>query len=139
MASKRTGKIPPPIVLAINVCEDVLLYEESAVLDLYRCFTSIVCSEFPAVQASIFVHVDLTNGRGNVELSLTLYPNPTDTEVEPILELRETVFFGDPRDIDQICFELGPAVFEAPGEHTITVRAGDERIAERRVFVVLEN
>lgn len=137
MASKRAGRIPPPIILAINVCEDVVLSEESAVLDLYRCFTSIVCSEFPAVQSSLFVHLDLTNGRGNVELSITLYP--TDSEEEPILEVSETVYFGDPRDIEQTCFELGPVIFEAPGEHMITVRAGHERIAERRIFVVQEN
>lgn len=136
MSQTRRGRIPPPIVLAINVCEDVLLSEESATFDLYRCFTSIVCREFPAFQPSIFIHLDLTNGRGEVELTIALYP--IDNEEEPIVETSETVFFDDPRNITQICFELGAVEFAAPGEHLVTVHAGHERIAERRIAVVQE-
>jgi len=136
MSQGARGRIPPPIVLAINVCEDILLSNETATLDLYRCFTSIVCREFPAFQPSIFVHLDLTNGRGSVELKVALYP--IDHEESPIVETSETVFFDDPRNITQICFELGAVEFTAPGEHLVTVHAGHERIAERRIVVFQE-
>jgi hypothetical protein len=136
MSRKRIGRIPPPIALAINVCENAAFYDDSAAFDLMRCFTTVYCGEFPALQPSVFVHIDLTNGRGSVVIKLIL--SPTDYENEPIEEMSDRVFFEDPRNIKQICFDLGAVTFPAAGEYTVTIYAGDERIAERRIFAVLE-
>lgn len=133
---KGRGTVPSPRALAINVCNDLSVNEQSGTLDLLGCFTVIRASEFPTIHPSIFVHLDLTNGHGIAQISLSLYP--TDFEENPILEITATVDFSNPCEIRQVCFELGEVYFEAAGEYTITIHCNDDRLTERRIFLALE-
>jgi len=138
MAKKRAkkqepGKIPPPVPLAMVVCDYIHRDPGSGKLFILGCFSTIHAAKFPATHGVMGIYVELTNGRGKVPIHARLID--ANEEREPLWETRDEVEFNDPRIVMQMAFLLGGITFAEPGEYRCQIFACGEFLMERRILV----
>ena len=125
--------VPPPIALAIGVCD--LLYRDRGTGKRFilGCFSVVYAREFPAVHPALCIYLDLTNGRGQVPLQVQIVD--ADENGPPIWRTESVIEFSDPRMVAELDLISGPIEFPGPGEYRVQVHAGGHFITERRLIV----
>lgn len=128
------GSLPPPQVLALNVCDYIWVDPWTTKRTMIGMFSVIQAQQFPAFHPVIMVHAALTNGRGKVMLNVRLVD--VDEERPPIINIDAPAEFIDPRAV--LDFHTGAAniIFPAAGEYRVQLRANGELLSERRILVI---
>jgi hypothetical protein len=127
------GKIPPPIALAIGICDLVYRDRGTAKRFIMGCFSALHAHEFPAIHPSLGIYLDLTNGHGQSKIKVQIVD--TDQAREPIWVAESEVDFPDPRMVVEADFMIGGLSFPEPGEYRVQVYASDQFVIERRLLV----
>jgi hypothetical protein len=127
--------LPPPQVLALNVCDFIVVDPWTSKKTLIGLFSIIRAGQFPAFHPILSIHAALTNGRGVVILKLRI----VDTEeVHPaLLEMEQPIDFRDPRMVVDFygSTERG-IIFPSPGEYRVQLFADGELLSERRIILL---
>jgi hypothetical protein len=126
-------RIPPPDALAIGICDLIHRDPGTGKRFILGCFTAVHALEFPAVHPLMGVYLDLTNGRGKVQLRVQIVD--TDEEREPIWSVEQEIEFGDPRIVAELDFMIGGLTFPEPGEYRVQVYVANQFVIERRLLV----
>ena len=79
------------------------------------------------------LHIELTDGRGNVKLRLQLID--AEEEREPLFVGEGILKLEDPRAIAEIDFVIQNVSFPAPGEYRFQIFGNNELIIERRLVI----
>ena len=130
MAEER-GEIPPPYALAIMVCEGTYRDPQTGKRIVIGCFSGIAAHEFPAMQPTMVVYAELTNGRGAAKIRIQLVD--VDEEREPICTVELEADFSDVRAVVEVQCDMGATIFPEPGEYRIQVFANDKFVIERGI------
>jgi hypothetical protein len=127
------GEIPPPFALALGVCD--LLYRDRGTGKRFilGCFSVVHAIEFPAIHPGMGIYLDLTNGRGKVNIRVQIID--ADEEREPIFVTEAEVDFADPRVVQETDIMIGGLSFPEPGEYRVQVFASNRFVIERRLLV----
>ena len=124
--------IPPPIALALTVCERVIVEERSRNLSLVSCFSKLIVESFPSSPRHFAVVAVFRGGRGVGKLDLVVAEVETDNEIDSI---HSTIEFPDRLAEVRTVFNLERCSFPAPGRYLITVLVDGEWVGHREIAV----
>ncbi len=125
-----------PYPLAMIICEGIWHDPNSGKRTLLGCLSVLNVRKFPATCPVIAVYAAITDGRGQIPITLRLVD--ADEEDEPILISEELiVHFQDPTMEIEIEFEVQECTFERSGEYRFQLFARNEFLLERRFVVNL--
>jgi hypothetical protein len=133
MTEQPKGVLPPPYALTVLLCDEVYRDAATGKAFILGAFTEVRAKQFPAAHSKMVLYIELTGGRGSVELNLRLVD--VNEEREPLFNETGKLPFVDPRSIMAISFELQNVVFPGPGEYRFQVYCNNEPIMERRLLV----
>ena len=96
-------------------------------------FDAIRADAYPWTQEAICVVLQLSDGQGDVPLSLsvTRLPDTPDEEPELLLDMEPTIItFADRLDFHRVVLRLPPCTFPRSGRYAVVVRGGEEYLAD---------
>ena len=121
-----------PIVLSIDICDDIIRDEFSKKMSLIGLFSRIDARKFPAVHGSLHVYVSLTNGHKVYEGELRFVNDRDDTTV---FSMKGKVPFRDPLQTVELNFGIKNLKFDRPGNYSVQFYCDGKRVGERRFIV----
>ena len=133
MINKRETPFQAPYVLAMLICDAVHRDPGTGKPTIIGCFGTIGAAQFPAAHPFMTVYVELTDGRGQVPLTLRLVDSDEDSE---IFRAETEVNMSDPLAIVVTAFGINGAIFPKAGEYRMQLLAGTERLLERRLLLL---
>ncbi len=122
---------PPPIVLALVICDAVHRDPTSGKSFVLGTFAGFESSAFPTTR-SVTAYVVVTAGRGVARIRVRLVD--AEGARSPIAEAEASIEFSDPRDVAEFAVYLD-AEFPEAGEYRLQLFADDEFLVERRLRV----
>ncbi len=126
-------KLPPPITLAMVVCDAIWVEPWTGKPSLLGLFSEIAIETFPAVYPSMAVYVCMTGAHGKVPVELRLVD--TDEEHQPLLRIEDELDFSDRRAIMEWEVQMEDVEFPAPGNYRLQLFASGEFMLERRLTI----
>lgn len=119
---------PPPTVLALMICENVIEDRRTRNKSLINTFSHIHSLSFPCRHQRMTVYVCLTDGRGEVPLGIRMLHDNSRTVV---VETKATARFKDPLAVLEITFDLRGLLFSEPGRYAVEVFSEHRILATR--------
>ena len=127
--AKTTSK---PIVMSINVCDEIIRDEISKKISLIGLFSQIQTATFPAHHPSLHVYVSLTDGHGNYAGELR-FVSEEDNSI--IASMKGKVPFQNPLQTVELNFAINNLKFEKPGKYRVEFFCDDEPVGSRQFIV----
>lgn len=96
-------------------------------------FDAIRAETYPWTQDDICVVLQVSDGEGDVPLSVsvTRLPDTPDEEPELLIETEPTIItFADRLDFHRVVLRLSPCTFPRAGRYAVIVRCGEEYLAD---------
>lgn len=134
-AMSEQGQLPPPMSLALVICEAVYTDSGTGKKTLLGIFQGIAVKEFPAAQPHIAIYLSLTDGHGKATIKVQIVD--ADESMEPLFVAENEIEFKDPRIIAEVIVGIQNLTFPAAGEYRVQVFANGKHVTERR-FVVIQ-
>lgn len=122
---------PPPEVLALLVCDQIITDRMTGKQSLIGMFSNIHVRGFPATHPQLCVYVMLTSGHGLTEFTLRVV-DANDAR-PPIVEGRGRVDFKDPRAIANLALQFNGLTFPEAGPYRVQLYAEGELLREARL------
>ena len=122
---------PPPDVLAMLVCDQIITDRMTGKQSLIGMFSKVHAPGFPASHPQLSVFVALTEGYGRTELTIRIVDS--NDERPPIVQGKGTVEFKNPRAIAHLALQFHGLVFPLPGEYRVQLFCRDELLREARL------
>ena len=125
---------PPPDVLAMIVCDQIITDRLTGKQSLIGMFAKVHAPGFPVSHPQLSVFVTLTDGYGEVELLIRI----VDTnEARPaIVEGKGKVNFKNPRAIANLALSFHGLRFPEPGEYRVQLYSNGELLREARLELI---
>ena len=130
--SEQGQKIPPPILLSVIICDQVITDLITRKNTLVGVFDNINAIQFPARHAWLAIFCQLTNGRGRVPITVRLVDVGDSDTVLGEFKVEES--FKDPREVRNLRLDIGGTVFPHEGEYRFQIYADEEFLGERRII-----
>jgi hypothetical protein len=121
-----------PSAISLMLCDQVVFEEGTQKPYLLGVFTGIAVDSFPTAPLRFDVFAALTDGAGDVSITLSVVHLETNEE---IYAQQMTVHFADPLRVVNLRFRVRRLIFDAAGTYLFAFVANDEEIAARRVRV----
>jgi hypothetical protein len=121
-----------PTARAVFLCFHVANAEDG-VVHLGWVFDAIRPEAYPHTQPVICVVVQLSDGLGDVPVSVTIIQLPEDAEEEPrrIVETEPISFLFESRlQLHRVVLRLPNCTFPEPGHYTVEVYVGNECVGD---------
>jgi hypothetical protein len=118
--SKETVEtlLPPPVVLAINICDMVIRDELTHKVSLIGLFNIIHAFSFPCIHPLMHIYVALTGGHGRYNMEIRLVRVEDD---QPVVTMAGLVEFANPLQVNELNFQWANVPFEKAGEYVVEV------------------
>lgn len=129
-----TADIPPPDVLALIVCDQIITDRLTGKQSLIGMFTTIPAWRFPAAHPQLCVYVALTEGRGKTNFRIRIVD--ANEARPPIVEGNGSVEFKDPRAIANLALQFHGLRFPAPGPYRVQLWSNGGLLREARLDLV---
>ena len=126
-------KLPPPITLAMVVCDAIWVDPTGGKTSLLGLFSQFGAGTFPTTYPLICVHVCMTGAHGRIPLELRLVD--ADDENDPLVQVPEEVDFPNRGSMIEWDVEMENVEFPSPGDYCLQLYAGAEFVLERRITV----
>jgi hypothetical protein len=124
--------VPPPILLAVIICDQVILDSITRKPSIIGAFENISAVKYPARHPRLAFFCQLTNGRGRTKINVRLVD--VDKEDEVVFERGIEAEFKDIRQVVNFNFDISGIVFPHEGEYRFQIYAGTELLGERRII-----
>lgn len=130
--------MPAPLPLSMILCDTVVVDRATGKSTLIGTFSNINSREYPAMHPSLTVFAELTDGRGEIDITVKVCrSSPDEIEGNTIGEGTVTVTFPHPRAIARLLVELQNLVLPEPGEYRVMLKVKDLLLVERRMDALL--
>jgi hypothetical protein len=123
---------PCPIALGLTLCDYVIVEEGTKKISLIGTFTGMAVSGFPTVAPPFSVFSVLTDAQGDVTMDLVVTRLDTGEEV---YTYQGRLRFPDKFTEVSFHTRVHRCSFPAPGYYQVTLLAGGEWVAQRRLRV----
>lgn len=130
-----TPDTPPPDVLALLVCDQIITDRISGKQSLIGMFSKVHTRGFPAAHPQLCVFVALTEGYGETELTIRIVDS--DDARPPIVEGKGRVKFHNPRAIANLSLQFHGLTFPRPGEYRVQLWSDGALLREARLELIL--
>jgi len=134
MPGPNPSRLPPPEVLALILCDQIITDRITGKQSLIGMFSRIHTPGFPATHAQLSVFVMLTEGHGRTELTIRIVDS--NDARPPLVEGKGHVEFSDPRSIANLALQFHGLTFPAPGEYRVQLWSDDQLLREARLELV---
>lgn len=136
MDSEQAGGLkPPPVLLAVVICDLIIRDELTKKLSLIGVFSAIHGAKLPVVlPASMHLYAALTDGRGEYRSRILIKHLDTDTSV---FQAEGPLMFQDPQQVVELNFKLPQVTFPHWGRYEIALHA-DGQFLGSRTFTVCQ-
>lgn len=121
----------PPIILAIQVCDSVILDQRTGRASVLNIFETINAPKYPATHHSMTFFCELTNGHGKVDINVKLVDVQEDDKT--IAEVKSEVVFANVKQICRCILTFGGVTFPKKGEYRFQLFLNGELLGERRL------
>jgi len=125
---------PPPDVLAMLVCEQIITDRMTGKQSLIGLFSRVHAVGFPATHPQLCVFAALTDGRGPTELTIRIVD--ANELRPPVVEGKSKINFRDPRAIANLFLQFHGLTFPAKGEYRVQIFADGRLLREARLELV---
>ena len=122
-----------PVAIALTLCDYVVVEEGTHKVSLIGMLKDWRVRRFPFVPPRFFAHVALTDGLGDVTISLVVSRLETN---EDLYSLSTSIHFADKLREKQVVFRIAKLSIPAPGAYQFTILANGEWTGQRRVEVL---
>lgn len=126
-------RLPPPIALAMIICDAIWVDPSTGKQTLLGVFSEIGAKEFPVVHPLMAVHICMTDAEGSVPLKLQLID--VDETREPLFMVENELEFPDRRVNMVMTAHMQGIAFPEPGEYRLQLFGRGEFMIERRLVV----
>jgi|ERR1019366_8428554 hypothetical protein len=123
-----------PVAIGLSLCEQVVIEEKTHNVTLVNCFTHRALDYFPS-ETAFTVFALLTGGTGDVPLDVVVQEL---TELDDIYRISLTARFADPLQTIRCTVRIRDCEFPEPGQYVVSLRAGGEIVAERKLHLSLK-
>jgi hypothetical protein len=123
---------PTPIVLSINICDNIIRDEATKKVSLIGLFSTIRANIFPCNHPQMHVYIALTNGHGKYKSEIRFL----DVERKPIVSMVGEMNFQNPLQIVELNMCWQQLRFDKQGEYTVEVLFDGEIIQTRKFRVI---
>ena len=125
---------PPPDVISLIVCDQIITDRMTGKHSLIGMFSRVHARRFPAAHPQLCVFASLTEGRGEVELTIRIVDANEDRP--PIVEGKGKVQFKDPRAIAHLALQFHGLTFPQPGGYRVQLWSSGELLREARLDLI---
>ncbi|MHC5109179.1 MAG: DUF6941 family protein [Planctomycetota bacterium] len=125
------GHKPPPEVLALLICDQIITDRMSGKQSLIGMFSTIHARRYPASHPQLSVYVMLSGGHGVTDFTIRIVDANEDRP--PIVEGRGRVDFKDPRAIANLALQFHGLSFPLAGSYRVQLYAGTVLLREARL------
>jgi hypothetical protein len=129
-----TNELPPPDVLALLICDQIISDRMTGKQSLIGMFSRIHSRRFPAIHPQLCVFVALTEGHGKTDLTIRLVDG--NESRPPLVEGRGSVDFKDPRAVANLALQFHGLRFPTPGEYRVQLWSGGALLRQARLQLV---
>jgi len=129
------GIKPPPDVLSLIVCDQIITDRLSGKQSLIGMFSRVPAFRFPAAHPHLCVYVALTDGHGKTNFVIRIV-DANDAR-PPIVEGRGSVEFKNPRAIANLALQFHGITFPEPGAYRVQLWSENELLREARLELLL--
>lgn len=120
-----------PTCLALVLCDAVVRHSETGKSDIVGAFWEVWMQSFPGRTDPFTIWVVLTNGAGRMTMRLRIEHLPPDRlEEEPIVDIRFTMEFTDPRVVRMYVGSIDGLALDSPGLYRMTLTAHDATLVQ---------
>jgi hypothetical protein len=130
--SEQDQKIPPPSLLSVIICDQVIIDVIGKKPTIVGVFENISAPSYPARHPRLAFFCELTNGRGMVPITMRLVDVAQSDKI--LFEQTVQKQFVDVRQVHNLTFDISGVVFPHAGEYRFQIHAGGEFLGERRVI-----
>jgi hypothetical protein len=123
-----------PSAVSLMVCDQVVFEHTTQKPYLLGVFTGMTADSFPTGRQKFDVFAALTDGLGDVRITLSVVMLESDEE---IYSRTMVVRFSDPLQVVNLRFRVRQLSFEAPGAYLVSLVVDNTEIAARRIRVHL--
>ena len=121
----------PPIILAIQVCDSVILDQRTGRASVLNIFETINAPVYPATHHTMTFFSELTNGHGKVDINVKLVDVQDDDKI--MAEVKSEVVFANVKQICRCILTFGGVTFPKKGEYRFQLFLNGELAGERRL------
>lgn len=125
--------IQRPVAVGLLLCEQAIIEEKSRNVTPVNCFTRRFVEHLPSENLTFTVLAFLTDGLGELELSLVIENLDGGTE---IYQRTSRVQFENPLSEYRLSIRVRNCKFPGPGDYQATLLAQNEFIAHRKFHVL---
>jgi len=126
--------LPPPDVLAVLICDQIITDRLTGKQSLIGMFSRIHSRVFPALHPQLSVFVALTDGHGKTELTIRIVDS--NESRRPLVEGKGVVQFQSPRAIANLALQFNGLRFPEPGQYRVQLWSGTALLKEARLELV---
>ena len=126
---------PPPTLLALLVCDQVIQDAMTKKHSLIGLFSRISAKGFPCTHPQLHVFVSLTDGHGRAQGQLRLVRKDAEPAA-PVLQLAGAIEFPNPLAVIELVFNIGNLTLPAPGRYSFDFYCNDVLLGSRPFEVV---
>ena len=119
-----------PVAIGLSLCEQVVIEDKTHNVTLVNCFTERTVEQFPTDPIPFVAFALLTDGHGEVTLDVAV--ERLDT-MEDVYRKSVRRRFSDPLRAVSCIFRVRLCSFPGPGPYQVTLLAGGEFLAQRRI------
>lgn len=123
--------LPPPDVLALLICDQIITDRLTGKQSLIGMFSRIHSRVFPAMHPQLSVFVALTDGHGKTDLSIRIIDG--NDSRPPLVEGKGAVHFANPRAIAYLSLQFNGLRFPEPGEYRVQLWSSGALLREARL------
>jgi hypothetical protein len=121
-----------PTAVSLMLCDQVVFEQGTQKPYLLGVFTGVAVDAFPTAPQRFDIFAALTDGLGEVTITLSVIHLETDEE---IYSQQMTLQFPDPLRVVHFRLRVRQLVYEVAGTYLFALAVGDDEIAARRVRV----
>jgi hypothetical protein len=121
-----------PSAISLMLCDQVVFEQGTQKPYLLGVFTGVAVDGFPTAPQRFDVFAALTDGQGDVTITLTVVHLETDQE---IYTQRVRVEFPDPLRVINLRFRVRQLIYGTAGTYLFALTVDNQEIAARRVRV----
>jgi len=122
-----------PVLVALLFADRVIVEEHNKKKTIVGTFTRFYSGTFPVSFPLWYIYAAATNLSGEHSFSLNLV---LEKEMQVIVPINGKLKVENPRNVIELIFPIGQAVFPAPGEYTLTFNIDGTQVGSRILEVV---
>ncbi len=122
-----------PVLVALLFADRVIVEEKNKKKTIVGTFTRFYSDKFPVSFPPWYIYAATTNISGDHSFSLNLV---LEKDMQVIIPINGKLKVENPRNVIELIFPIGQAIFPSPGKYTLTFNIDGTQVGSRILEIV---